>query len=364
MRTLTPPGRGGISVLEIEGSDAEERLLQFANRLPKPGELAVVALRDGGRELETALVVCETKECFELHLTGSPPLVEVVLDLLGGEPALEPDCIEARALLGLAHATSEAGARILLDQFRGALRRSLLDHMGDSDADWKRFAEQLLEAGRVAGAALSPKRVVLAGAVNAGKSTLFNLLVGSERVIVSDEPGTTRDAVTAEIQLGDWPVVLVDTAGEREFLEAGGERGAAPREVLERAGQAIGRRLREEADLVLWLEAAGNREKPGRDLERVCRVVSRVDERADSGEPGERSLSCLVDPQGARRLVEEIFRDFFGLPESAWIRGAAVPVGTALRDGLLESLSPEPDRALRARTSVMNLLGPNPATGL
>jgi tRNA modification GTPase len=59
-------------------------------------------------------------------------------------------------------------------------------------------------------------RVVLAGPPNAGKSSLFNAIVGEERVIVSELPGTTRDAVEIVIDHKPWPLRLVDTAGLRE----------------------------------------------------------------------------------------------------------------------------------------------------
>ncbi len=88
-------------------------------------------------------------------------------------------------------------------------------------------------------------RVVLAGPPNAGKSSLFNALVGHARTIVSSQPGTTRDYVEAELALGDHACVLVDTAGLREVTD-----------VAERAGIERSHDQIEGADLVLWLEAS------------------------------------------------------------------------------------------------------------
>ena len=78
----------------------------------------------------------------------------------------------------------------------------------------------------------TPFEVVLAGPPNVGKSSLINALVGYERAIVYDTPGTTRDVVTAETAIDGWPITLSDTAGLRESgdaLEAAGIIGAQAR---------------------------------------------------------------------------------------------------------------------------------------
>jgi tRNA modification GTPase len=82
--------------------------------------------------------------------------------------------------------------------------------------------------------------VVIAGAPNAGKSSLFNALLGSTRAIVTDIPGTTRDAIEAVADVGSWPVRLVDTAGLRET-----------RDVVERLGIEVSERYLGTADAVL-----------------------------------------------------------------------------------------------------------------
>ncbi len=83
--------------------------------------------------------------------------------------------------------------------------------------------------------------VLLVGRVNAGKSSLLNALVGHERALVDDQPGTTRDAVEAELELDENRLVrLVDTAGEREDASE-----------LEQRGQALARARRDAAALAL-----------------------------------------------------------------------------------------------------------------
>jgi tRNA modification GTPase len=87
---------------------------------------------------------------------------------------------------------------------------------------------------------------VLAGLPNAGKSSLYNALIGEERAIVTDEPGTTRDALESGVQLGGYPFRLVDTAGLRDT----GER-------VERLGVEVARRHLEKADVILLCVEAG-----------------------------------------------------------------------------------------------------------
>jgi tRNA modification GTPase len=100
-------------------------------------------------------------------------------------------------------------------------------------------------------------RVVLVGSPNAGKSSLFNALLGQERALVASVPGTTRDYVDAELSLGRQTVVLVDTAGLRE--RSG--------DAIEAAGIELARRQLEGADLVLHLVAAKPVELGADDLE-------------------------------------------------------------------------------------------------
>ena len=105
--------------------------------------------------------------------------------------------------------------------------------------------------------------VVLAGPPNVGKSSLLNALLGERRAIVSDTAGTTRDFIEESMEIGGWPVRLVDTAG----LRAAGD-------VIEAEGVGRAEELIAKADLVLSLEESPG--SPNKD-DRVLHVLSKCD---------------------------------------------------------------------------------------
>ena len=270
-------------------------------------------LRLEGEELDEALACRFGPEVFELHLHGSPVLVERLAGLL--PVAAEERSLEARARMDLARAPAESAARILLDQAEGALSRELRALVAADRATRRRAIDALLVRARTARFALRPTEVVLAGPVNAGKSTLFNALLGEARAIVDATPGTKRDVLRERARFGSWPVWLVDTAGERELL--------SERDDVEREGRTSGRRARRDADLVLWIAPVIGGEAPPPGARTV--VVRTFADRVADPLPVEGAISALRDPAGARARVEEIFRTSFDLPDDAWTSGAGVP---------------------------------------
>jgi tRNA modification GTPase len=100
---------------------------------------------------------------------------------------------------------------------------------------------------------------VIAGPTNAGKSSLFNALLGRARAIVTEIPGTTRDALEAVIDSGKWPLRLVDTAGLRETEDR-----------IERLGIEVSQRYLSSADVVLACAETSS------SLEETISVVSRA----------------------------------------------------------------------------------------
>jgi tRNA modification GTPase len=104
--------------------------------------------------------------------------------------------------------------------------------------------------------------VVIAGAPNVGKSSLFNALLGRRRAIVTEVPGTTRDALEAVTEAGGWPIRLIDTAGLRETTE-----------LVERLGIEVSREYLEKADVVL---VCGESERTLREASRAVASLARA----------------------------------------------------------------------------------------
>ncbi len=337
VRELTPGGRGGVTVLQVAGEGALERVRGLLAGDPPPaGVPGLARLTTAGGTLDEALVLVRGAAEVELHVHGSPPVVRSLLRAIAGAAPPAPRNAEERAALLAGRAGGEAAARMLLDQAGGALRRELDRLALREPAAWRAGLERLLDRARVAARLVEPPRVVLAGPVNAGKSTLFNALVGRERVVTGDEEGTTRDVIAERVLLGAYEVELLDTAGERATAAA-----------VERAGQDAGRTARADADLVVHLRPPGAEAPPGG----AVTLAARGDLAPDAG-----GLRPLEDPSGARRVVEAAFLAALDLPADPWTPGAGVPFDAELANGLRAAL---PLRAAQARRlAVASLLGP------
>ena len=342
-RRLTAAGSGGVAVIAIEGAQAEERLDSlFSADLPRRGEIAFGILRDpdGGDVLDEVLVVRADR--LELHMHGAPALARDVLERLGGNHDPGPQTIEERARALAPHAPTLLGARVLIDQSEGSLRRAIEEIRGDAAAGDERGARrgslELARRGRAAERLWTRSVVALTGPVNAGKSTLFNVLLGEENALVSDVPGTTRDVLAGHAQIGIWPVIVLDTAGVRDI---GGARqdlsNAKDRDQLtieargiEHAAAAAAR-----ADVVFHLGATAKGEVGGAGVHFRTRCAE--DLGGDPGDWPEFGISALESPEHARAVCAQGFRAQLELPRSAtdlWTPGAAIPFERSMIESL------------------------------
>lgn len=251
---LTPAGASALAAVGIAGPDAGPILARLFSR----GEIESAATGrihygDFGTPIRDDVVVVRNPPLWEIHCHGGEAVVEAILGDLEAAGARRVGWRELLAALGsspleiecraaLAKAPTARVARILLDQFGGALARAFQEIERSRDPA---SIERLLAWEPLGRRLLEPWRVLIFGPANAGKSSLLNAIAGFERAIVCDRPGTTRDIVGVSLALDGWPVELLDGAGFRD------PRADAAADPLEELGRDALRRLRPKVDLAV-----------------------------------------------------------------------------------------------------------------
>lgn len=256
---LTPPGRGAVAVLLLDGPGALDVFEKYwTGPKPDPNRPVFGNFRLGNsNRFEQVVVHGTTPDSIEIHSHGGPAVVRAIESTLVHEGAEPEDWIEFYCSKGghrqialslLPFAPTLRTAQILLDQYNGALEREIAEidrlcrESAISEDELEHRRARFQENARLARHLVEPFRVVLAGGTNAGKSSLLNAILGFQRAIVDPTPGTTRDVVSGRTALDGFPVELFDTAGFRETdhdLE---------RQGIERSSKSL-----EDADLVVWV---------------------------------------------------------------------------------------------------------------
>ena len=289
----TAPGRGALAIVRMSGP----RTLDIGRRHIKPWPDAprratLSRVYDASNELldEAITVVYEAPNSFtgedalEITTHGgivAPAIIVAALVGSGARPA-DPgeftrravlngkmDLLQAEAVADLTDARTRPAQRSALAQLDGGLSRRIarlrsdilgLEALAAYDIDFPeeddgpvpasrivessdrviQDIEQLLATATVGELVREGAVVVIAGAPNVGKSSLYTAILGRRRAIVADVPGTTRDALEAITEANGWPVRLIDTAGLRDTSE-----------VVERLGIEVSREYVERADVVI-----------------------------------------------------------------------------------------------------------------
>jgi tRNA modification GTPase len=371
----TAPGRGALAVLRVSGPGAAAVLARLCSALegerPAPRVQRLLALRhpETGELLDRALVTLfpaphsyTGEDVVEISTHGGALTPQLVLDALyaaGARPA-EPgeftrravlngklDLLQAEAVADLIDGRSRALHRAAVFQMERGLSRRVdelraavlgVEALVTYSIDFPEEDEPPVPPARVDERAAAVMRsidalletapegellregalVVLAGRPNSGKSSLFNALLGRERAIVTEIPGTTRDALEAELSIRGFPFRLVDTAGLRDTPDR-----------VEEIGIEVARRFLRAAHLVLFCAEAGR----ALDLEeraflreldpaRVVPVRTKADlvggASIDAGSPADGAATpsavavSAATGEGLSRLRDELLRLAFG----------------------------------------------------
>lgn len=286
-----PPA--AISVVRISGSRAHEAGERIAGTLSAARTASVRELRDprSGELLDEALVLrfdspasSTGEDLVEFQCHGGRAVVDALLAALASLEELRPaqpgeftrrafengriDLTEAEGLADLIEAETESQRKSALAVMEGGLKKQVAawqQRLLSLSAEAER-AIDYDEADEGISATLGDQcgglahelqewldrpplerlkegvRVVVAGPPNSGKSSLLNAIVGEDRAIVSDIPGTTRDHIEVPLALSGVPILLTDTAGLRDSADE-----------VEAIGVARAANLMEAADILLWL---------------------------------------------------------------------------------------------------------------
>lgn len=290
----TAPGRSGVALVRVSGPGVEEILGRLGLEPLEPRRVTYARIRhpEDGKVVERGLVTrfaapasFTGEEMAEIGCHGGALAPRLVLDALcaaGARPASpgeftrraflngKIDLVQAEAIGDLVESRTEMLHEAALFQLEGGLSRRIEELRGRLvdlqgllayDIDFPEEDDGPVSEERITRAHVelldrldgllrhAPEGellregalTVIAGRPNTGKSSLFNSLLGEERAIVTEVPGTTRDAIEALVSVEGYPFRLVDTAGLRSSTDR-----------IEWLGIEVARRYLERADLVLF----------------------------------------------------------------------------------------------------------------
>lgn len=330
----TAPGKAGVAIIRISGSDAFAASRNLVGKLPPLRTAVLRSIRSGdGALLDRGLVLCfgsgssfTGEDSVEMQVHGSQAVVSAILDELGKQPGLRPahageftrraleneqlDLVQVEGLSDLIEAETELQRRQALTVFDGKMSeliedwRSKLVHalalleatidFVDEDVpvdvfpEVKELVQDVSETFKreADGAAIGERLrdgfdVAIVGKPNSGKSTLLNALAGRDVAITSDIPGTTRDIIEARLDLNGIPVTFLDTAGIRETDD-----------TVEKMGVERAVTRAKDADLRVFLKVADG-ENFGLDIEEEDLVLWAKGDLADIDQPSVSGITGL-----------------------------------------------------------------------
>ena len=291
----TPHGRGGIAVIRVSGSKALDVAKELTGTTPEPRKAYFKQFKLNNDVIDEGVLLYfkapnsyTGEEVIELQGHGgnvAPQRVLKAVLSIDGVRQAEPgeftrraflnnkmDLTAAQAVEDLISAGSEGAAKAALASLEGAFAKNVnelseritnfrvrleacLDFPEEHEdffesgktglelVDIEKLARHTLEVANQGVKLNEGARIVLSGSPNAGKSSLLNALAGADKAIVTNIPGTTRDVLTAQIEVEGVPVIITDTAGIRDI----------PSDEIEAIGIQKAIDELKKADLVLFM---------------------------------------------------------------------------------------------------------------
>ncbi len=351
----TPPGRSALAIVRLSGKGALEvaeklthamlpaRQASFTNFFTREDTLI-----DQGIAIYFQAPASFTGEdVVEFHCHGNPLVAEALLKTLcdhgarlatAGEFSLRAflnnkiDLTQAEAIADLINSTTEQAVRTATKSMQGAfsqrvsevltrliqIRMHIEAHLDfpDEEIDRQQLThvqkqlkelhtklKELLDQAKLGARMQQGATIAIAGRPNAGKSSLLNVLAQSDVAIVTEIPGTTRDPLTADIEICGIPVRLIDTAGLRETQDIVESKG------IERAQQEL-----QQADLILWLiDASEGKQSNDQqydlpkelDVNKVVTVFNKIDLVTKQQDSEHLCISATTE-QGIKELIHFI----------------------------------------------------------
>ncbi|WP_392551980.1 tRNA uridine-5-carboxymethylaminomethyl(34) synthesis GTPase MnmE [Orbus wheelerorum] len=265
----TPPGRGGVGILRVSGSQAKTVALALLGKLPAPRHAQYLPFLDEtGQVIDQGIALFfpnphsfTGEDVLELQGHGGPVILDLLLKRILKIPHIriarpgefseraflndKLDLAQAEAIADLIDASSEQAAKSAISSLQGVFSSKvnslveLLIHLRifvEAAIDFPEEEIDFLSDGKIEGQLVSVitqldevrkeakqgsllregMKVVIAGRPNAGKSSLLNALAGRDAAIVTDIAGTTRDVLREHIHIDGMPLHIIDTAGLRE----------------------------------------------------------------------------------------------------------------------------------------------------
>ena len=272
-------GHGGVVVAQ----SVLDALLSAGARMAAPGEFTQRAFLNGKMDLTQAEAV------MDLINARGEAAARAAAGQLEGRLGRVVERLREETLTALAHL--EAFIDFPEEGIDPESGKALLQRVDDLSAAVTRLLSTADE-GRMLREGV---RLVIHGEPNAGKSSLLNLLVGYDRAMVSEIPGTTRDTIEENLTLRGIPFRVIDTAGLRESSDP-----------LEIEGMRRTRRHLEQADVLVHVvdaAVAPGEIQPG---EREVLVLNKIDLSPERAVPAEAVAMCCLDGSGLEQLVEAI----------------------------------------------------------